>query len=181
MTRDEAKATAMAYAWGREDASSIRTVTPPGSEANGDWLFREAYAQGYDDFNAQRRHMMIPVREAYENWQASSGRSVFRPGELTLGEKQRRELRELWPDSWSSGRPGAYDAYYARRDAMQAAAWNALGGDPELCERCGGRLVAGEGDANYCGPCTGILADELDASLAGDAQLSRIESPACDH
>lgn len=39
--------------------------------------------------------------------------------------------------------------------------------DPETCERCGSRLVAGEGDADYCGPCTEIAADELEAELAG--------------
>ena len=134
MTRDEAKRTAMAYAWGREDesrenarredpaAEGTPTVAPAG-QISGDWAFSEAYAQGQDDYNSQRRGSFIPIREAYDNWQASGGRSVFKRGELTLGENERAELRSLWP-SFMAGSSGQ-SAYYTRQDQMQAAAWDA--------------------------------------------------------
>jgi hypothetical protein len=124
-TRDEAKRTALAYAWGREDASGTPTAVPSGgAAAGGDWAFSEAYAQGQLDYNEQRRGDMIPVRDAYANWQDSGGKSVFRRGELTLSDIKRTELREHWPDLDRS--PEAYAAYYALRDQMQAAAWDAL-------------------------------------------------------
>lgn len=36
-------------------------------------------------------------------------------------------------------------------------------GEATTCDRCGGRLIAGEGDARYCGPCTDVPAGQLDA------------------
>ena len=122
-TRDEAKRTAMAYAWGCEDTSGTKTVMPAG-EISGDWAFSEAYAQGQDDYNSQRRGDFIPVRDAYANWQASDGRSVFKRGELTLGEDEHAELRRLWP-AFRNGDNDA-SAYYLRRAEMQAAAWETL-------------------------------------------------------
>jgi hypothetical protein len=122
-TPDEAKRTAMAYAWGCEDTSGTATVTPPGANS-GYWAFSDAYAQGQDDYNEQRRGDFLPVRYAYGNWQASGGRSVFKQGELTLDEAGRTELRGLWHD-WVTSDNG-HDAYYARKAELQDAAWNAL-------------------------------------------------------
>jgi hypothetical protein len=133
-TRDEAKRTAMAYAWARDDARKefsafvhaeygTPTVTPAGA-TSGDWAFSEAYAQGQEDYNEQRRGDFIPVQDAWANWQASGGRSVFKRGELTLGADERAELRGLWPSFWDDDNDTS--AYYARRDQMQNAAWDAL-------------------------------------------------------
>jgi len=122
-TPDEAKRTALAYAWGCEDTSGTVTVAPAGS-VSGDWAFSDAYAQGQDDYNSERRGDFLPVRDAYRNWQASDGRSVFPRGGLTLSDSQRRALRESWPDMTS--RPEAFAAHYQLREAMQEQAWDAL-------------------------------------------------------
>jgi hypothetical protein len=132
-TRDEAKRTAMSYAWGREDESEesaalVRTKTAYRRDAGqiaGDWAFSEAYAQGHDDLNAGRRVDMLPVREAYRNWQASAGKSVFERGKLTLSDDQRAELRAAWPEQLALA--GAYQAYYELETQFQDEAWAALG------------------------------------------------------
>jgi hypothetical protein len=66
---------ALGYAWGREDASNARTYEPAGT--TGSCAFAEAFAQGWDEYNQERRGMMTNVRSAYERWQASSGATIF--------------------------------------------------------------------------------------------------------
>jgi hypothetical protein len=124
MTPDEARQLAMGYAWGREDAS--KTATAGTHEWQSTWsLFADAYAQGYEDSNTGRRCSMTNVRDAYEKWQDSGGRSIFARGDLTLPDDQREELRSLWPDWWSNGHDTT--AYYARQAELQDAAWDAAG------------------------------------------------------
>jgi hypothetical protein len=124
-TRDEARRTAMAYAWGCEDTSSTKTAYRPElGQVSGDWAFGEAYAQGQDDYNSERRGDMTSVQAAYGNWQASGGRSVFKRGSLTLGDEQRAELRASWP--YPDARPGAYEGYWRLQDRMQDEAWALL-------------------------------------------------------
>jgi hypothetical protein len=123
MTPDEARRTAMSYAWGAEDYSNTKTVTPAGG-ISGDWAFGEAYAQGQADYDAERRGSMISVQDAYRNWQDSGGKSVFKRGDLTLSDARRRALRESWPDLTRA--PEAYQAYYDLRDQYQDEAWDAL-------------------------------------------------------
>lgn len=74
--KEEATQLAMGYAWGREDASGTPTVTA-GPGGNGARQFSEAFAQGQDDFNSEKRYNMTPVREAYEAWQLTNGRTIF--------------------------------------------------------------------------------------------------------
>jgi hypothetical protein len=81
MTHEEALQHALGYAAGREDASGVRTKTAPrtvrGAPAGG-WLdFGDAFAQGWDDYRAERRHNMINVKDAYNAWQASDGVTIF--------------------------------------------------------------------------------------------------------
>jgi hypothetical protein len=126
MTPDDAKLAAINYAWGREDAGGGPTVTPPGA-LTGYGAFSTAYANAWNDYNTGRRGMMIPVRDAWENWQASGGRSVFKQGELTLTDADRAELRTLWPTSLKPESEAAElrTAYWTRQEQMQAAAWEA--------------------------------------------------------
>jgi hypothetical protein len=123
MTPDEGKRTALGYAWGREDASDIKTAGD-GPAQIGHLTFADAYAQGQDDYNSERRGGMIGIREAYANWQASGGRSIFARGDLTLGDDERAELGQMW-HAWVAS-DEARSAYYARQAEMQAAAWDAL-------------------------------------------------------
>ena len=76
MTHDEAIQHALGYAAGREDASGIRTRSP--GELPGFMAFADAYAAGWDDYRAERRYHMIWARGAYDTWQASNGRTIFR-------------------------------------------------------------------------------------------------------
>lgn len=92
MTHDEAVRLAGGYAWGREDASDVKTaVTVP---IDGSFAFAGAFAAGYDDFNSQRRSNMIPVKDAYETWQASGGTRIFAEDDTTQAQIARRAARE---------------------------------------------------------------------------------------
>lgn len=75
MTTAEAIQLALGYAWGREDASGTRTISP--TDLPGTLAFAEAFAAGWDDFNADRRHHMTSVTYAYQRWQESAGVSIF--------------------------------------------------------------------------------------------------------
>ncbi len=79
MTHDDAMLTALAYAWGREDASGMRTA--PSAQHPQDttpWTFAEAFAAGYDDYNGEKRAYMTSVQSAYDTWQESRGQTIFR-------------------------------------------------------------------------------------------------------
>ena len=126
MNTDDARLAGMHYAWGREDASGAETAGEHPYRSG--WsLFADAYAQGWADYNAQRRCSMTNNRDAYDRWQESGGRSIFRRGDLTLTDEQRAELRALWPTFWSKGSATTTAAYYARQQEFQDAAWAAAG------------------------------------------------------
>lgn len=88
MQANEAHKLASGYAWGREDSTRVRTVSP--SSTSGDFMFAEAFAQGYAEFNAGDRGSMTDVRSAYERWQETSGATIFRDGDTTADHKARR-------------------------------------------------------------------------------------------
>jgi hypothetical protein len=69
---------ATGYAQGREDVSGIVTKGEAGS-----FTFAEAFQAGWDDMDAGKRGFMIPTRDAYDNWQASNGASIFKAGDTT--------------------------------------------------------------------------------------------------
>lgn len=77
MTHEEAMHTALGYAWGAEDFSGTRTVSP--TEMPGTLAFADAYADGWDAFNADRRHYMTNVGDAYRRWQESGGLTIWAP------------------------------------------------------------------------------------------------------
>jgi hypothetical protein len=66
---------ALGYAWATEDCSGIPTVSP--TAAPGSLTFAEAFAHGWDDFNAEKRGSMTNVRDAYRRWQDSKGAGIF--------------------------------------------------------------------------------------------------------
>lgn len=88
MTRENALQLALGYAWGQEDAAGTRTAQP-GNES-GCAVFAAAFARGWQEYNIQERWSMVSVRTAYEQWQATHGQSIFRPGDSTADQQQRR-------------------------------------------------------------------------------------------
>ena len=71
MTPQEALSTALGYAWGREDASGTRTVSP--TDAPGSLTFAEAYQKRQAAFIAEDCYWMPSVPSAYGAWQAAAG------------------------------------------------------------------------------------------------------------
>ena len=75
MTKDEAQRLASGYAWAYEDATGTPTVTPAG-KTSGDFEFALAYATAQDAYNAGQRGSFMPVRDAYQRWQQTRGRTI---------------------------------------------------------------------------------------------------------
>jgi hypothetical protein len=121
MAPDEARWLALGYAWASQDSTGTPAATPAGA-TDGETAFAGAFAAAWADYNAQRRGMMLPVRDAYANWQDSNGRSVFKRGDLTLTDAQRAVLRRLWDEDPDPRKP----RYYEMRENMQLTAWTAL-------------------------------------------------------
>jgi len=96
MTPEHAKMQGLTYAWGREDAS--RAVTPVSA-----YTFAEAFAQGWADFNDGKRNSMIPLRDAYDTWQATQGTAIFKPGDSSADHAARnaewRRIRTIGEQS----------------------------------------------------------------------------------
>jgi hypothetical protein len=94
VTRDQALYLAEGYAWGQEDSTQI--VTAPATSDGVGWMqFAAAYAQMHDDYDNGRRWTAFPVKDAYERWQETQGRTIYRDGEST-GEQQRRAEDCRW-------------------------------------------------------------------------------------
>lgn len=92
-TRERAEAQALGYAWGREDSSGVRTAErPKPSGISGPLQFAVAYAQMHDDYSNDRRWTAFPVKDAYERWQETNGRTIYKDGEST--EEQQRRSQE---------------------------------------------------------------------------------------
>ena len=98
MTRDNAIQCALGYAWGREDASGTPTAGDPNSVTT--MQFAAAFAQGWEDYNTQKRGDMTSVRSAYDQWQASGGKSIFPPDNTTEAQRKRHEAwRKAWKET----------------------------------------------------------------------------------
>jgi hypothetical protein len=74
---EEAMQHGLGYAAAREDASDVKTIDPTG-DGIGFMRFAEAYAAGWEDFNGEKRCYMTNARDAYDTWQTTQGRSIFR-------------------------------------------------------------------------------------------------------
>jgi hypothetical protein len=69
---------ALGYAWGREDAGGTVTAGPAsGTPQIPSSAFADAFAQGQDEYDTERRGMMTNVRSAYERWQATNGQTIW--------------------------------------------------------------------------------------------------------
>lgn len=66
---------AAAYAWGREDASGTRTVSP--TAAPGSLTFSEAWSARMYAFKHEATYYMPNLRVAYDEWQAAGGRPAW--------------------------------------------------------------------------------------------------------
>lgn len=80
----------LGYALGREDGSHVRTAdvgSSPDENRMGWYRFAEAYAQGWDDYNYQRRHYMVNCRDAYNTWQKTNGETIFAREATSNGDK----------------------------------------------------------------------------------------------
>jgi hypothetical protein len=79
MRYEEARQHALGYAAGREDASGVLTADSDGVPArSGFILFAEVFAQGWGDYNCEQRFYMVNAASAYDAWQLSGGRTIFR-------------------------------------------------------------------------------------------------------
>lgn len=76
MKREEAIQHGLGYAAGREDASDIKTAEP--TETPGFLAFAYAYGDAWQEYNTEVRCMMTNARDAYDTWQATEGRTIFR-------------------------------------------------------------------------------------------------------
>jgi len=79
MQYNEAMQHALGYAAAREDASDVKTV--PSSEhpeRPGFMAFADEYARCWRDYNEGRRGYMTNARDAYDTWQATKGRTIFK-------------------------------------------------------------------------------------------------------
>jgi hypothetical protein len=88
MNTAEAHKLASGYAWGCEDSAKVPTASP--SNVTGDFMFAEAFAQGYADYNANKRASMTDVRSAYTRWQETGGATIFRNDDTTADHAARR-------------------------------------------------------------------------------------------
>ncbi len=70
MKHDDAILQALGYAWGQEDATGRPPWATP-EDPSGSMAFAKAYAQGWDEYNQDRRGMMTNLCSAYERWQAT--------------------------------------------------------------------------------------------------------------
>ncbi len=73
---------ALAYAWGREDASGTPT-RPWTAPRTPSLTFAEAYASMRTEYNARERWFAFPLRDAYDRWQETDGETIYQPGEST--------------------------------------------------------------------------------------------------
>jgi hypothetical protein len=92
---------ALGYAWGRADAGNVPTFEPAGT--TGSYAFALAYAQGWDEFNAERRGMMTSVRSAYERWQATRGATIFGEHDRPAKPAADAILPLLHTNPWDAG------------------------------------------------------------------------------
>jgi hypothetical protein len=84
MNKPEALQHALGYASGREDASGTPTAAP---DHRAGWLaFADAFADGWDAYNNDRRHWMTNAQDAYATWQATSGATIFRDDQPTVSK-----------------------------------------------------------------------------------------------
>jgi hypothetical protein len=75
MNHDEAIQLALGYSWASEDTTGTKTASP--ADAPGTMAFADAFAQGWDDYSAEWRCFMIPVKDAYGRWQETKGETIF--------------------------------------------------------------------------------------------------------
>ncbi len=88
MTKDEATQLALGYAWASEDVSKVPTAGPADRVTT--LAFAEAFAHGWSEYNSERQWFMIPVRDAYVNWQASAGASIYSREQIASLERVAR-------------------------------------------------------------------------------------------
>lgn len=75
MTSEDAFNKAMGYAWGREDASGVKTAGDS-PETIGWYLFTQAFSAMYADYNAEKRCWATNARSAYDRWQETDGKTI---------------------------------------------------------------------------------------------------------
>ena len=83
MTPEQARYQAMGYAWAHEDVSKVPTSDSADGQNFSSYAFAVAFAQGWEDYNAEKRGFMTCVGRAYARWQATGGRTIFQDGDST--------------------------------------------------------------------------------------------------
>jgi hypothetical protein len=75
MTYGESHQCALGYAWGCEDATGKRTISPDGG--TGSVQFAEMYASCRQDHQDGKHSYAPSVRAAYVQWQSSGGSAII--------------------------------------------------------------------------------------------------------
>jgi hypothetical protein len=140
MNVSRAEGLASGYAWGREDATGVRTATT--DDRNGSYLFSRAYGHAQAEYNNGRRTHMMSVQDAYARWQATSGMTVedkhsFEWHVLTAArswiadqfpetdatsltdQEVRSGMDRWWIGGWPAFRRREHPAYFTPRAANQ--------------------------------------------------------------
>ena len=94
MKYDIAMAHGLGYAAAREDASGVLTATGGHAWRSGFILFAEAFAAAWEAYNTGTRGSMTNARDAYDTWQATGGRTIFRELDARAEERQGVLVRE---------------------------------------------------------------------------------------
>ncbi len=94
MQANEAMQCALGYAWGQEDASGSKTYEPKPATTSGSFSFAEAFAAGWAEYNAELRHFMVCVSDAYRRWNETEGETIFpaRSQKLTTPAASSRDI-----------------------------------------------------------------------------------------
>lgn len=113
MNTVEAMQHGLGYAAGREDASNVKTAEP--GSVPGFMAFASAYARGHDRYNKEIMHFMVPCRDAYDAWQESGGRSIYR-----LAEQSEYALTRLMSDGDTAAGEQLAERHRYTRNALPA-------------------------------------------------------------
>jgi hypothetical protein len=95
MTELEALQHGLGYAAGREDGNDDQGTVKTAISFD---AFARAYAAGWADYREGRRGFMTNCRDAYNTWQRTDGKTIFRDDAVLISEDKAEAARgDNWP------------------------------------------------------------------------------------